>query len=747
MTTAILFIFIALLGVSALKIFTKPSGKHSEKPNKSEDPSGGLSLPGTQTKPGVNLKLLQSQGVKSLQEAGLHQLPPPPEPYIGRQSEAKNLLKEEFGRPIIINIHGPQGIGKKALALKTAQKLFFQFRDAQIFYDMKSNGKEPRGVAQALAHIIQLFNPNVDIPENKIELVKLYRMSTKGQRIILILGNVSSEKQAKPLLLHKNSVVILTSAEPLNLPRCITQGLEEMEKQDALDLITALCPRAGFSNIEISKTCRNHPFSIVLTSKFLTCNPDINPPDFIKALQSQISSMEITGSMGFQKIQLAVISTCYKFLPVPMSSSLRKMAIIPGSFDDKAQGFICEDSEGKFLAHLHLMGFLEYEEKSDRYTMPDQIRTFLRKQIQVGEKSLTTTRFSAYYLTRLVAAHESFSSGDQGIIKGMMTFDQEWDNINLGQSWSATHVLESEDSARICSSYMESAAELLNKRQPLSVAISWYEAALQAAQKMGDTQAEKTHLLNLAEQLTTQKKHERASQLLTKCLELAKQLGDAKTELAVHHQLGRAAMDMKKYEKAVEHFEQERDYVNAMEDKPGLEEILEYLGECQHLMGNTSEALKLYGTGLTQAQKAKNFLVQSRIFRKIGQTHNENKNGQAAIRFLEQGLIVARKNKHKVEQGLILSQLGESYNQTKSLEKALGNYKQAVLMAQQTNNMLMEGEATWKLSILLKQKGESSGAIQHGKSAIKIFGALNHPLKTEAHKKVQEWRMSEGEVI
>jgi tetratricopeptide (TPR) repeat protein len=96
---------------------------------------------------------------------------------------------------------------------------------------------------------------------------------------------------------------------------------------------------------------------------------------------------------------------------------------------------------------------------------------------------------------------------------------------------------------------------------------------------------------------------------------------------------------------------------------------------------------------------------------------------------------------------LILSQLGESYNQTKSLEKALGNYKQAVLMAQQTNNMLMEGEATWKLSILLKQKGESSGAIQHGKSAIKIFGALNHPLKTEAHKKVQEWRMSEGEVI
>jgi|GEM_PF-3916124 len=748
MTTAILFIFIALLGVFSLKAFLSSSNRDSSASEEAESSSDSGKSSKGKKKSAVNLTLLQSQGVKSIQEARLHQLPAPPEPYVGRKKERKHLATAEQARPIILNIYGPQGIGKNALAFKMAEKLFFQHRDAQIYFDMKGNASEPKNVAEALAHVIQLFDPSADIPENKLELVKMYRNTTKNQRMVFVLDNISSSKQAKPLLLQKNSAMILISEEALeDIPGVVCQNLEVMDKHDTLELIDLHCPRTGFSNIELAKTCRNHPFSMVLSSRFMTANPDIEPPDFIKALHRQISSLEITGEIGFEKIQIAILNTCYSFLEPTMASALKKIAIIPGSFDAKAQSFICEDPENKYLANLHRMGFLVYEEKSDRYSMPEQIRHFLKKQTQVGEKSLTTTRLSTYYLTRLVSAHESFITGGQGIIKGMMIFDQEWDNISYGQSLAAMHANQTEDSARICSSYMESASELLKKRQPLSVAISWYESALHSAQKLGDTQAEKVHLIHLAAQLNTQKKHQKAEKLLEKCLHLSKEQGDAKTELAVLHQLGLSAMDAENYEKAMEHFNNERDYIEAIEDKPGLEEILEKLGECNQLMGESEEALKLYGIGLAQAQKAKNFVVQSRIFRKMGQTHNANKNGETAISFLEQGLILARKNKNKLEQGLILSELGESYDQSKNLDKAVGNYQQAVLMAQQANNMLMEGETTWKLCILLKQKGESSNAIRQGKSALKIFGALKHPLRQEVHKKVQEWRLSEGEVI
>src|SRR3990172_1289904 len=88
--------------------------------------SGGVDLDANQVTVGGDVA--GRDIVKTIQEApavgvvGLHQLPPPPRDFTGREDELKELLDAiEHGGVTICGAQGMGGVGKTALALKLAE--------------------------------------------------------------------------------------------------------------------------------------------------------------------------------------------------------------------------------------------------------------------------------------------------------------------------------------------------------------------------------------------------------------------------------------------------------------------------------------------------------------------------------------------------------------------------------------------------------------------------------------------------
>src|SRR5829696_10332961 len=94
--------------------------------------------------------------LSSIAPTRLHEVPPPPADFTGREGELKELLASiEIGGVTISGLQGMGGIGKTALAFKLIELLKPRYRDAQFFLDLKGASAQPLTAAEALAHVVR----------------------------------------------------------------------------------------------------------------------------------------------------------------------------------------------------------------------------------------------------------------------------------------------------------------------------------------------------------------------------------------------------------------------------------------------------------------------------------------------------------------------------------------------------------------------------------------------------------------
>src|SRR5262245_40206284 len=84
----------------------------------------------------------------------LHQLPPPPPDFTGRDKEMADLRQHLSTGITVSGVQGMGGVGKTALALKLADELKDSYPDAQFYLDLKGVSARPLTAADAMRHII-----------------------------------------------------------------------------------------------------------------------------------------------------------------------------------------------------------------------------------------------------------------------------------------------------------------------------------------------------------------------------------------------------------------------------------------------------------------------------------------------------------------------------------------------------------------------------------------------------------------
>ncbi|MGB3616374.1 MAG: NB-ARC domain-containing protein, partial [Elainellaceae cyanobacterium] len=186
----------------------------------------------------------------------LHQLPPDIADFTGRGEELQQLrkcLQADGETAVVISaVAGMGGVGKSALAIRTAHQLTGQFPDAQFYVDLRGADGEPLDPHDVLARWLRAFGLDEGtMPRELRERAAAFRDRLSTMRAIVLLDNAADEAQVRPLLPGSAScAVIVTSRRRLGaLPGAEILDLAVLPVAEAMALLAKVSGR-GWSEAE-----------------------------------------------------------------------------------------------------------------------------------------------------------------------------------------------------------------------------------------------------------------------------------------------------------------------------------------------------------------------------------------------------------------------------------------------------------------------------------------------------------------
>ena len=214
----------------------------------------------------------------------LHQLPPPPHDFTGREQELTDLLAATERGSVISGLQGLSGVGKTALALKLAERLKNRCPDAQFYLDLRGVSERPVTPAEAMAHVIRAYHPTARLPESEAELRPLFFSALHGQRALLLMDNAKDKAQVEPLIPPAGCVLLVTSRQHFTLPGMFHQNLDALPRADAIKLLLTIAGRIGDQADEIARLCGDLPLALRVAAGALAERPNLAPADYVRRL-------------------------------------------------------------------------------------------------------------------------------------------------------------------------------------------------------------------------------------------------------------------------------------------------------------------------------------------------------------------------------------------------------------------------------------------------------------------------------
>jgi tetratricopeptide (TPR) repeat protein len=535
----------------------------------------------------------------------LHQLSPPPADFTGREEEINELITAvAVGGATISELQGQGGVGKTALALKLAERLAPNFRDAQISMDLLGVSKKPLTAGEAMAYVIRAFQPEAKLPESEQEVAGIYQSVLHGKRALLLMDNARDAAQVRPLIPPAGCVLLVTSRFHFVLPGLQAMNLETLPHADAEELLLKIAPRIGGEAPAIANLCGYLPQALRLAARALAERVNMAPSDYRQRLADERNRPKLLAA-GNESVE-ASISLSYGLLDAETQKRWRMLGVFPGTFDGDAAAAVWSaerNSAEDTLGVLTQYSMLEWTEKTRRYRLHDLMRDFARQKLADEERYEVSLRHARHYLEVLLVARECYRKGGDSVMSGLALFDLERGNIEAGQAWAAENAAGNNAAAELCSSYPIIGVYCLDLRQHPRESVCWLEAGLAAARRLGDRRAEGVHLGRLGNAYRKSGEYRRAIEFQERSLQILRELGDRKSESEVLGNLGSTYGAMNECRRAIEFFEQQLRIAREIGDQRGEGNAIGSLGNAYQLLHEHRRAIEYYDQHVSIARE------------------------------------------------------------------------------------------------------------------------------------------------
>jgi tetratricopeptide (TPR) repeat protein len=284
-------------------------------------------------------------------------------------------------------------------------------------------------------------------------------------------------------------------------------------------------------------------------------------------------------------------------------------------------------------------------------------------------------RFASHYEEVMRRINELYLDGGEGLNLALQLYDLEKENIEAGWSFALATAEENDQAAVLCSSYPRVGASLLNMRLPPRERVRRSQAALRAASRLSDRQAQSRHLGDLATAFVSLGDTERAIECLQQQLEQARVDHDLRGSASALGNLGNAAMAQKDPRQAIDYYQQALSLYRQLGQKRSEADALNNLGVAYKDLGEWDTSLESHQQGLQICREISYRRGEGQALNNIAIVNRKMRKHQEAMAVTSEALQIFR------EVGDLLGQAQALWSMAKTFSE-LGNYEAAVTVGE-----------------------------------------------------------------
>ena len=634
----------------------------------------------------------------------LHQLPPAPADFTGREEQLQQVVDAlaQHKGAAISGLTGMGGIGKTALGLVAAHRIESQYPDAQIFLDLKGV-TEPLSASDALRHVILSFEPQADLREaNEDGLAALYQSLLTDKKVLVFMDNARNAAQVQSLILPESCALIVTSRLNFSLPNMNPLKLNVLPENQAIDLLHELCKRIGGTAKDIAELCGYLPLALRIAGTFLAEHNDWTPKEYAERLKAKRLSA-LKGEEQDERFDLEnVLGESYEQLTQDEQKYWRMLAVFPASFKREGGAAVWEldeDATRDVLSKFNRMSLLDYDKRTERYSLHDLLAEFSNIKLSDEENLEASLHHAKYFMNVAEVADNLYCQGGEKVMQGLGLLDAEWTHIQAGQKWAVANMNIRKEIVELVMLYPNASESCLHLRLLSRKLIDWLISAVDVARLLDRKDFEATHLGGLG---------------------------------TVYRFLGEMREAIKAHEQALE-------MLHAIGDFSGEASNLGNLGRDYFELGYAGQAIPCYEKALTIFRTLGDRQGEANSIGHIGMAYHVINENLKAVENIKKALAITQEIGDRKNEASWIGCLGLIHESSNDPTRALKQYDKALAITQEIGDRLNEGIWLGNIANTHYQSGHKRKAMRFTRQALAIFEAIESPYAQKARDLLKEW--------
>jgi DNA-binding SARP family transcriptional activator/tetratricopeptide (TPR) repeat protein len=686
------------------------------------------------------------------------QLPASTADFIGRISqidEVHRLLSDHTRYAVpVIGIAGRGGIGKSTLALRIAHEVGAAYPDGHLYVDLRGPDAEDSTGALLARFLRALGVSGQAIPDDSAERMELYRSRLADRRLLLVLDDVASEEQVRPLLPGSPScAVVMTSRSRLGaLSGAYWISLDGFDRDTSMEFLATIVGRERLeaepkAADELVAYCGGLPLALRIAGARLASRPHWRIAELARRLKNEVRRLDEFSHHGLEL--RSSIGLSYRSLPDQAKRLFRLLAMVQSAdFPAWAAAALLDidliDAEETLerLVDVQMLDMLRCPVRGIRYRFHDLIRVYAQERLTATETETEQRealgRLLGGWLALAEQAHRREYGGDYTVLHGSAprTRVAEWaddEPIPSPMDW-----LENERAALVAAIRQAADAGMAELCWDLALTCvslfevkgyfdDWretaelgYQACLVADNRIGRA----AMLYSLGSLTMCQKRLSEAESYFDAALEIFQAEGDVHGEALVLRNA--AFVDRLRGNVEIMHARYAEALVKMryVGDLIGEANILRSIAKFRIDEGDLGEARDMLASALRLCQEANYRRGVAQVASRSAELELLTGQVANARQLLNSVLDTVREIGDRIGEAHALYGLGMVRRREGRLETAETTLAHALAIAEQVDDRLIEGQAHYALGELGLARADNAAAAAHLGRARELFASL-----------------------
>ena len=648
-----------------------------------------------------------------------------PRGFVGRRRDVEAITAEINGQltadaPVICAIDGMPGIGKTTLALHIAHRLRSLCPDGALQLHLRAHDEHqsPTDPETALGLLLGMLNiepVRIQRAGSLDYLLALWRKSTSGKRLLLLLDDAASAEQLAPLVPSgAGSIVLVTARNRLTgLPEAIRHPLEPMRDAEAGDLLIGAArmgPTSDPALRDVVAACCGVPFALAVAGNTLRTRQAWSLGDLADHLASTRNAHPRKPDSIISPL-FRVFSTSYRDLPESERVLLRRLCLSPGPrIHFRAAAALADMDPGDTdLALLNLVEKnLLMEPERRYYQLHDMMREFSAYACDVeedpAELEAATDRLVGYTLGTADAATRLFHPHRHVVLIDLAEGLNGRHAHGFSDAKQATAWLDTEQASlrtiaeqwfangrpREAAALVHMISRYLDQRSMWRESLALHECALNEWRDCADPTGEAFALTDLAAAYCRLGEPDPALRFANQALDLWSSLSEISGQADALLYQGKAHFAGHRHTEAIESFRRCVDLRGTVKDDHGVAIALYQLGAALFDSGRHRAGIMYTQQALATVRAVRDELVECDCINNLGAFYEYLGEYEEAEAYYRTALSLIQRigNKHNI--GTIVANLANIQTRLNRPEAALPLLERAQEIFNRTDNKYIE---------------------------------------------------------